>query len=66
MRRVQELEEHYRKVRDGLSPPRRAAAGQVRWMLEELRVNFFAQPIGTAYPISEERIVRALEQVSAA
>ena len=45
---------------------RRSAAGQVRWMIEELRVAFFAQPVGTAYPISEERVLRALEQVAAA
>ncbi|MDP9407904.1 MAG: ATP-dependent RNA helicase HrpA, partial [Actinomycetota bacterium] len=66
MRRIQELSEHYRQVLDRLPPARRAAAGQVRWMLEELRVAFFAQPVGTAYPISEERVLRALEQVSAA
>ncbi|MGZ4625559.1 MAG: DUF3418 domain-containing protein, partial [Kineosporiaceae bacterium] len=32
----------------------------VRWMLEELRVSFFAQQLGTAYPVSEKRIHRVL------
>jgi ATP-dependent helicase HrpA len=29
---------------------------EIRWMLEELRVSFFAQQLGTAYPISLKRI----------
>jgi ATP-dependent helicase HrpA len=29
---------------------------EIRWMLEELRISFFAQQIGTAYPISVKRI----------
>lgn len=29
---------------------------EVRWMLEELRISFFAQQLGTAYPISAKRI----------
>jgi ATP-dependent helicase HrpA len=33
---------------------------QVRWMIEELRISYFAQEIGTAYPISDVRIYRAL------
>ena len=33
----------------------------VRWMLEELRVSLFAQPLKTAYPISPQRIYRVLD-----
>ena len=36
----------------------------VRWMLEELRVNYFAQSLGTPYPISDKRIYRALDDLS--
>ena len=36
---------------------------QIRWMIEELRVSYFAQPLKTAYPVSEQRIVRALDQL---
>jgi ATP-dependent helicase HrpA len=34
----------------------------VRWMLEELRVSLFAQPMRTAYPISPARIYRVLDR----
>ncbi|NUP33227.1 MAG: ATP-dependent RNA helicase HrpA [Streptomycetaceae bacterium] len=34
---------------------------QVRWMLEELRVSYFAQSLGTPYPVSDKRILKALE-----
>jgi ATP-dependent helicase HrpA len=30
-------------------------------MLEELRVSFFAQQLGTPYPVSEKRIRKAME-----
>lgn len=35
---------------------------QVRWMIEELRVSLFAQQLGTPYPVSEKRIMQAMEQ----
>ena len=34
---------------------------KVRWMLEELRVSLWAQHLGTAYPISDTRIRKALD-----
>ncbi|PSK92374.1 ATP-dependent helicase HrpA [Murinocardiopsis flavida] len=34
---------------------------ELRWMLEELRVSLFAQEVGTAYPVSEKRILKAIE-----
>lgn len=34
-----------------------------RWMLEEFRVSFFAQQLGTAYPISEKRLNKQWELV---
>jgi ATP-dependent helicase HrpA len=37
----------------------------VRWMIEELRVNLFAQALGTPYPVSEKRIYRAMDDVVA-
>jgi ATP-dependent helicase HrpA len=40
---------------------RRDALEQVRWMLEELRVSFFAQQLGTSAPISEKRIRKVLD-----
>ena len=34
---------------------------QVRWMVEELRISLFAQPMRTRFPVSEKRIYRALD-----
>jgi ATP-dependent helicase HrpA len=32
-------------------------------MLEELRVSLFAQGLGTAYPVSVKRVLRAVDAV---
>ncbi|HET7016525.1 MAG TPA: ATP-dependent RNA helicase HrpA [Streptosporangiaceae bacterium] len=32
----------------------------IRWMIEELRMSLFAQPLGAAIPVSEQRILAAL------
>ncbi len=37
---------------------------EIRWMIEELRVSYFAQQLGTPYPISDKRILQAMEQVT--
>ena len=49
----------------GLPPGRRDSdeVRQLRWMVEELRVSLFAQSLGTPYPISEQRIYRAMDQL---
>ena len=36
---------------------------ELRWMTEELRVSLFAQRLGTAYPVSEKRIYKAMDAV---
>jgi ATP-dependent helicase HrpA len=33
-------------------------------MLEELRVSYFAQALGTARPVSEQRVLRAIGQLT--
>ncbi|MFD4192192.1 ATP-dependent RNA helicase HrpA [Amycolatopsis thermoflava] len=38
---------------------------EVRWMIEELRVSFFAQTLGTAHPVSLKRVIRALDKAAA-
>jgi ATP-dependent helicase HrpA len=38
---------------------------RVRWMVEELRVGLFAQTVGTPRPISEQRVYKAIDQLSA-
>jgi len=37
------------------------AARDVRWMVEELRVSYFAHALGTAYPVSDKRIMKAVD-----
>ena len=39
------------------------AAREVRWMIEELRVSLFAQTLGTRGPVSERRILAALDRL---
>jgi ATP-dependent helicase HrpA len=55
----------YEGLLDRLPPARRAApeVEQIRWMIEELRVSVFAQQLGTAYPVSEQRILRAIHSI---
>ncbi len=36
---------------------------EIHWMLQELRVSFFAQQLGTPYPISDKRIRNAIDNV---
>lgn len=61
---VQELEDTYdqavQSLPAGVSPS--SELEQVGWMLEELRVSFFAQELGTAYTVSEKRIRAALRE----
>ena len=39
----------------------RADVVAIRWQLEELRVSLFAQVLGTPGPVSEKRILSALD-----
>jgi ATP-dependent helicase HrpA len=55
-------EDAVRRLPPGVSPGPELAG--VRWMLEELRVSLFAQPLRTAYPVSEQRIRQALTRAA--
>lgn len=44
------------------SVPTPPALIEARWMIEEYRVSCFAQVLGTAYPISEKRILNHIQQ----
>jgi ATP-dependent helicase HrpA len=63
MRIVRETEQEYRDVVAALPSGRREAPDvvEVRWLLEELRVSLFAQPMKTAVPVSDQRVLRALD-----
>ncbi|WP_390891426.1 ATP-dependent RNA helicase HrpA [Dactylosporangium roseum] len=59
---VQEVRREYDELAAGMtmSPKLR----EIRWMIEELRVGLFAQALGTAYPVSDVRIYRAMDALS--
>jgi ATP-dependent helicase HrpA len=65
MAQVHEIEREYRELRAELPVGGPADEGlrEIRWMIEELRVGFFAQALGTAYPVSDKRIYRAMDQL---
>jgi ATP-dependent helicase HrpA len=43
-----------------LAPDASASLVHARWLLEELRLSLFAQHLGTAEPVSLQRIVKVL------
>jgi ATP-dependent helicase HrpA len=63
MDQITALQEAYLHRVDALPQGRPPGAGlrKVRWMLEELRVSLWAQQLGTAHPVSDTRIRKALE-----
>ena len=66
MARVHAVQDAYNELREALSPAR-AAADDVRdiaRMIEELRVSLWAQQLGTARPVSEQRIYRAIDAIT--
>ncbi|SFO89276.1 ATP-dependent helicase HrpA [Amycolatopsis arida] len=67
LREVRWVEQEYRSVLASLPPeaPPSPELAEIRWMLEELRVSFFAQTLRTAYPVSVKRILRALDTAAA-
>ncbi|MET9083853.1 ATP-dependent RNA helicase HrpA [Streptomyces sp. NPDC004237] len=66
MEKVHEMQDEYAWLLEQL-PKGRPVSRQVldvRWMLEELRVSYFAHALGTAYPISDKRIVKAIDTLA--
>ena len=65
MARVQEVRVAYDELLAAQSPgrPLPTAVAEIRWTIEELRVSFFAQTLGTKYPVSEKRIYRAIDDL---
>lgn len=59
---VDRVEEAYADLLDSLAPVDRRSQPvlDAGWMIEELRVSLFANSLGTAYPVSEKRVRKAL------
>ncbi|MFF8975739.1 ATP-dependent RNA helicase HrpA [Streptomyces cellulosae] len=63
MAKVHEMQDEYAWLLEQM-PRGRPVPQQVRdirWMIEELRVSYFAHALGTAYPVSDKRIVKAID-----
>ncbi|OON75625.1 ATP-dependent RNA helicase HrpA [Streptomyces tsukubensis] len=63
MEKVQEMRDEYlwllEQFPQGRPVPKEAT--DIRWMIEELRVSYFAHALGTAFPVSDKRIVKAID-----
>ncbi|MFE3944908.1 ATP-dependent RNA helicase HrpA [Streptomyces sp. NPDC059118] len=63
MAKVHEMQDEYAWLLEQM--PRGRPVPQevldIRWMIEELRVSYFAHALGTAYPVSDKRIVKAID-----
>ncbi|MDT0270078.1 ATP-dependent RNA helicase HrpA [Streptomyces sp. DSM 44915] len=66
--KVREMQDEHAWLLEQFPPgtPVPARAREIRWMIEELRVSFFAHALGTAYPVSEKRIVKAVDALAPA
>jgi ATP-dependent helicase HrpA len=67
MLKVEHVQQTWQQWLNKLPPARRVDEDvqEIRWMIEELRVSFFAQQLGTPYPISDKRILQAMDQITA-
>jgi ATP-dependent helicase HrpA len=63
---VRRVQDAYRAAFAGLDQTARSgdAVRDIRWQIEELRVSLFAQTIGTPLPVSERRIMTAIEHLN--
>ncbi|MEV7427660.1 MULTISPECIES: ATP-dependent RNA helicase HrpA [unclassified Streptomyces] len=63
MEKVHEMQDEYawllEQLPRGRPVPREVL--DIRWMIEELRVSYFAHALGTAQPVSDKRIVKAID-----
>jgi ATP-dependent helicase HrpA len=63
MAKVHEMRDEYlwllEQFPQGRPVPKEAR--DIRWMIEELRVSYFAHALGTAYPVSDKRIIKAVD-----
>jgi ATP-dependent helicase HrpA len=64
MEKVREIQAEYAELlaAQPQGRPVPAAVRDIRWMIEELRVSYFAHALGTAFPVSDKRIFKALDE----
>jgi ATP-dependent helicase HrpA len=63
MLKIESVVQEYKQLLNKV--PKGTAIGdnikEIRWMIEELRVSFFAQQLGTPYPVSDKRVKMAID-----
>jgi ATP-dependent helicase HrpA len=66
MATVHRVQDAYERALAALPPEARSADAvrEIRWQIEELRVSLFAQTFRTPSPVSERRIMAAIENVA--
>jgi ATP-dependent helicase HrpA len=66
MAKVHEVQREYKDLFDRLrgGGPHAGELARIRWMIEELRISYFAQGHGTPYPVSDVRIYRAIDDLA--
>ncbi|WP_316678295.1 ATP-dependent RNA helicase HrpA [uncultured Tolumonas sp.] len=65
MLKVQHVEQAYQQLvgKLGKGQPIPDEVRNVRWMIEELRISYFAQVLGTPYPVSDKRVLQVIEAI---
>ncbi|MGW0500887.1 ATP-dependent RNA helicase HrpA [Streptomyces sp. NPDC003007] len=63
MQKVHEMQDEFAWLLEQMPQGRPVPSSvlDIRWMIEELRVSYFAHALGTAYPVSDKRIVKAID-----
>ncbi|WP_425568012.1 ATP-dependent RNA helicase HrpA [Oceanisphaera sediminis] len=63
--KIQQVQQAYRALlnKQPKGKPLAPEVADIRWMLEELRVSYFAQTLGTPYPISDKRILQQINSL---
>lgn len=56
---TKDYKELLNKIPKGVETP--DSVKEIRWMIEELRVSYFAQQLGTPYPVSDKRVKNAID-----
>ncbi|MDQ3827114.1 MAG: DUF3418 domain-containing protein, partial [Actinomycetota bacterium] len=59
MHRIDAVTKAYQQLCDDIGDVPQVV--QIRWMIEELRVSYFAQQLRTPYPVSDQRIYQAID-----
>jgi ATP-dependent helicase HrpA len=64
MHKVREIQAEYADLLAALPAGRPVPqkVRDIRWIIEELRVSYFAHALGTAFPVSDKRVFKALDE----